>query len=51
MNKKFNVGACVIASVLGFVAGGLISKTRIKRNNMKDVDKLAEEIDLFEEES
>ena len=49
MNNKINVGVCAIASVLGFVAGGLVSKLRTKRKDMKEIDKIIEEIDIFEE--
>ena len=51
MNKKFNVGVYVFASVLGFVAGGLFTKTHFINDDADENDKLYEEIDIFGEES
>jgi len=50
MNKKFNVGVYVFASVLGFVAGGLFTKTHLTdTNDVEEIDKLADEVDIFGE--
>ena len=51
MNNKFNVGVYVFASILGFVAGGLFSKTRISANDIEEVDTLFAELEMLEPES
>lgn len=53
MNKKFNTGVYVVASILGVVAGGMFLRSKLKNttNDTEEIDKLAYEIDIFDEES
>lgn len=51
MNNKFNAGVYAFASILGFVAGGLFVRTQLNSTDTDEIDKLAEEVDIFDEES
>jgi predicted double-glycine peptidase len=49
-NNNFSLGVYAFASILGFVAGGLFTKTQFNKE-LAETDELAEQIDIFEEES
>ena len=53
MNEKINTGVCAIASILGVIAGGMFLRSKLKnrKNDVEEIDKLAYEIDIFDEES
>ena len=53
MDNKFNLGIYTFASILGVVAGGLFVKSKIKNEELNEgeIDELAEQIDIFGEES